>query len=62
MPTFEETLIDVWRQAFAENAKAVVLGTKRCPIVSGRYVAVVVDREPKVYGRGDRDGDYPSRA
>lgn len=31
--TFEETLIEVWRQAFAENAKAVVLGTERYPIV-----------------------------
>jgi hypothetical protein len=31
--SFEETLIEVWRQAFAENAKAVVLGTERYPIV-----------------------------
>lgn len=30
---FEELLVDVWRQAFAENAKAVVLGTERYPIV-----------------------------
>lgn len=30
---FEEVLVDVWRQAFAENAKAVVLGTERYPIV-----------------------------
>jgi len=31
--SFQETLIEVWRQAFAENAKTVVLGTKRYPIV-----------------------------
>ena len=31
--TFEETLIEVWRQAFVDNAKAVVLGTERYPIV-----------------------------
>jgi hypothetical protein len=30
---FEETLVKVWRQAFAENAKTVVLGTDRYPIV-----------------------------
>ena len=94
---FEEVLIDVWRQAFAENAKAVVLGAERYPIartskrklrqvdfkfdgkeirgleqnpqtksrwaamaregkkvmqflVEGRYVAVVVDGEAKLYG------------
>ncbi len=28
-PTLEETLIEVWRQALVENAKAVVLGTER---------------------------------
>lgn len=97
--SFEETLIEIWRQAFAENAKAVVLGTGRYPIVrtskrklrqvdfkfvgrqirgleqnpdtksrwaamaragkkvmqflvEGRYVAVVVDGELKLYGRG----------
>jgi len=32
MISFEETLIEVWRQAFGENAKAVVLGTERYPI------------------------------
>jgi hypothetical protein len=31
--SFEETLIEVWRQAFAENAKAVVLGNERYPVV-----------------------------
>jgi hypothetical protein len=30
---FEDTLIEVWRQAFARNAEAVVLGTERYPIV-----------------------------
>ena len=97
MPTFEETLIEVWRQALAENAKIVVLGTERYPIlrtskrklrqvdfkydgreirgveqnpdtksrwaamardgkkvmqflVEGRYVAVVVDGDLKLYG------------
>ena len=29
----EETLLEVFRQAFAENARAVVLGTERYPIV-----------------------------
>jgi hypothetical protein len=33
MPTFEETLIEVWHQAFAENAKGIALGTERYPIV-----------------------------
>jgi hypothetical protein len=94
---FDEVLIDVWRQAFADNAIAVVLGTERYPIVrtskrklrqvdfkfdgqemrgleqnpdtksrwaamardgkkvmqflvEGRYIAVVVDGEAKVYG------------
>lgn len=32
-PSFEETLIEVWRQALVEEAKAVVLDTKRYPIV-----------------------------
>jgi len=96
--SFEETLIEVWRQAFAENAKVVVLGTEKYPIVrtskrklrqvdfkfdgkeirgleqnpntksrwaaiardgkkvmqflvEGRYVAVVVDGDAKLYGR-----------
>ena len=31
--SFEETLIEVWRQAFAENAGAVVLGNERYPIL-----------------------------
>jgi hypothetical protein len=31
-PSFEQTLIDVWRQALAENAKVVALGTKRYPV------------------------------
>ena len=31
--TFEDTLIEVWRQAFTENGKAVVLGTERYPVV-----------------------------
>ena len=28
----DEVVIDVWRQAFSANAKAVVLGTERYPI------------------------------
>lgn len=94
---FEEVLLDVWRQAFADGAKAVVLGTERYPIErtskrrlrqvdfkfdgqeirgleqnpatksrwaamardgskvmqflhEGRYVAVVVDGDVKLYG------------
>ena len=30
--SFEETLIEVWRQALVENAKAVVLGTDSFPV------------------------------
>jgi|SRR5208283_555301 len=30
--SFEHTLIEVWRQALAENAKAVELGTERYPV------------------------------
>ena len=30
--SFEETLIEVWRQALVENARAVELGEKRYPI------------------------------
>jgi hypothetical protein len=29
----EETLVEVWRQAFAENTKAVALGTERYPVM-----------------------------
>jgi hypothetical protein len=32
-PSFEETLIEVWRQALVDDAKAVVLGAERYPIV-----------------------------
>ena len=31
-PSFEQTLIKVWRQALVENAKVVVLGTERYPV------------------------------
>jgi len=31
-PSFEATLIDVWRQALVESAKVVVLGTARYPV------------------------------
>ena len=30
--SFEETLIEVWRQALVENAKVVALGTERYPV------------------------------
>jgi len=30
--SFEQTLIEVWRQALVENAKVVVLGTQRYPV------------------------------
>jgi hypothetical protein len=30
--SFEETLVEVWRQALVENAKVVVLGTERYPV------------------------------
>jgi hypothetical protein len=98
MMLFEETLIEVWRQVFAESARAVELDGQRYPIlrtskrrlrqvdfkfdgreirgleqnpetksrwaamardgkkvmqflVEGRYVAVVVDGQVKLYGR-----------
>jgi hypothetical protein len=31
-PSVEQTFIKVWRQALAENAKVVVLGTERYPV------------------------------
>jgi len=30
--SFEETLIDVWRQVLVENVDVVLLGTKRYPV------------------------------
>jgi hypothetical protein len=30
--SFEQTLIDVWRQALVQNAEVVVLGTERYPV------------------------------
>ena len=30
--SFEETLIEVWRQALVENAKVVALGTEHYPV------------------------------
>ena len=31
-PSFERTLVEVWRLALVENAKVVVLGTQRYPV------------------------------
>jgi hypothetical protein len=31
-PSFEQTLIDVWREALVENAKAVGLGSEPYPV------------------------------
>jgi hypothetical protein len=31
--SFEDTIVEVWRQAFAEGAKAIVLDGKRFPIL-----------------------------
>jgi hypothetical protein len=31
-PSFEQTLIEVWRQTFVENAKVVELGKERHPV------------------------------
>jgi len=31
-PSFEQTLVEVWRQTLVENAKVVVLGTERYPV------------------------------
>jgi len=33
-PSFEQALIDVWRQALVENAKIVMLGTEHYPVRS----------------------------
>jgi len=33
-PSFEQTLVEVWRQALVENAKAVDLGSERYPVRS----------------------------
>jgi hypothetical protein len=30
--SFEQALIEVWRQALVENAKVIVLGTERYPV------------------------------
>jgi len=32
--SFEQTLVEVWRQALVENANVVVLGTERYPVRS----------------------------
>ena len=32
--SFEQALIEVWRQALVENAKVIVLGTERYPVRS----------------------------
>ena len=44
-PSFEQTLVEVWRQALVENAKIVEVGKERYP----------VRRTPK---RGLRQGDF----
>jgi len=31
--SFEQALVEVWRQVLVENAKVVVLGTERCPVL-----------------------------
>ena len=31
-PSFEQTLVEVWRQALVENAKTVELGSERYPV------------------------------
>jgi hypothetical protein len=31
-PSFEQTLVEVWRQALVENAKVVELGAERYPV------------------------------
>jgi hypothetical protein len=31
-PSFEQTLVEVWRQTLAENAKSVELGSERYPV------------------------------
>src|SRR6267378_7835956 len=31
-PSFEQTLVEAWRQALVENAKVVVIGTKHFPV------------------------------
>jgi hypothetical protein len=31
-PSFEQTLVEVWRQALVENAEVIVVGTERYPV------------------------------
>jgi hypothetical protein len=31
-PSFQQSLIEVWRQTLVENAKVVLLGTERYPV------------------------------
>jgi hypothetical protein len=47
-PSFEQTLIAVWRQALVENSEAVKLGTEHFPVTKSktkrlRQVAFVFD-------------------
>jgi hypothetical protein len=35
-PSFEETLIAVWRQALVENSEAVRLGTEQYPVTKSK--------------------------
>lgn len=51
--SFEEVLIEVWRQVLVENAKTVELGPEHYPVrqtPKGRHVANVVNRKVTMYG------------
>jgi hypothetical protein len=39
-PSFESTVISVWRQALVENSQAVNLGTERYPVTRSKAIRV----------------------
>ncbi len=55
--SFEQTLVEVWRQVLIENTRAVELGGSGKRVMQflreGRYVAVVVAGKVNLYGRGE---------
>jgi hypothetical protein len=51
--SFEQAVIDVWRQALVENAEVVVLGTERYP------VRLTPKRRLPYYDRFSADPTWP---
>ena len=46
--SFEQTLIEVWRQALVENAKTVELGSERYPAVDRQVQRLALHLSPFV--------------